>query len=304
MSIKSLQLRHIRSFLAVAEYRSFVDAATHLGVSQPALSQTIGHFETVLGVKLFVRTTRHVDLTDQGRRLLAKSSALESELNSYFRELQAIRSGVGATLRIGYLIGTGVEIMPKVIRRFEERFPKVTVELAEFDFNRPDCGLKGGEVDCAIVRPPIGVEDVEIDELFEEGRVVCLPDHHPLAAHETLTLAQIKDLPVVAAPGGGVWRDYWLASDLLQGETLNVVVEAATLDSELQAVATSKGISITADSTAKFYARPGVTFRPLVDTSNCSVAIGYRKGGNGRLAEFVRIAKEVSAELCPLPNKS
>ncbi|WP_198672181.1 LysR family transcriptional regulator [Pseudogemmobacter bohemicus] len=297
MSINSLQLRHIRSFLAVAERRSFVDAAQQLGVSQPALSQTINHFEQVLGVKLFARTTRNVELTEHGQRLLKKSGDLDQEIKRYFAELKALRDSVGSKIRVGYLIGTGVQIIPEALRRFEEKFPDVTLELAEFDFNRPDGGLRDGEVDCAIVRPPIGVEGLHLDTLIEEPRIVCLPERHPLARHESLTIADIKDMPVVGAPGDGVWRDYWLASDLLDGQRLNVVVEAATLDSELQAVASHKGISITAESTAKYYARPGVTFRPLTDMSNCIVAIGYRKEGNPRVQDFVKIVKAVSADL-------
>lgn len=296
MSINSLQLRHIRSFLAVAERKSFVDAAQQLGVSQPALSQTINHFEQVLGLKLFARTTRHVELTDHGRQLLQKSGDLDQEIQRYFKELKRLRDSVTAVIRIGYLIGTGVQIMPEAIRRFEEKFPYVRVELAEFDFNRPDAGLRDGAVDCAILRPPVGVEDIQVDDLLYERRVVCLPERHPLAAHEALTIAQIKDCPVVGAPGSGVWRDYWLASDLLAGESLNVVIEAATLDSELQAVAMNKGISITAESTANYYARPGVTFRPLTDMSDCVVAIGYRSDGHPRMLDFVRTVKRVAEE--------
>ncbi len=294
MSINSLQLRHIRSFLAVAERRSFVEAASHLGVSQPALSQTISHFEQVLGVKLFTRTTRHVELTESGQKLLKKSGDLDLEIKRYFKELKDIRDSAGSTIRIGYLIGTGVQIIPEAIRRFEEKFPNVKVDLAEFDFNRPDVGLREGEVDCAIVRPPIGLDDIQLDHLFHEGCVVCLAEGHPLAAFDSLTIAQIEDVPVVAAPGSGVWRDYWLARDLRTRESLNIAVEAATLDSELQAVATRKGLSITAESTAKFYARPGVTFRPLTDMDDCSVAIGYRSGGNPRALDFVKILKKVA----------
>ena len=299
MSINSLQLRHIRSFLAVAERKSFVDAADQLGVSQPALSQTINHFERVLGVKLFARTTRHVELTEPGRHLLEKSGAVNAEIQSYFAELKALRDSVIGTIRVGYLIGTGVQFIPEAIRGFEERMPNATVELVEFDFNRPDVGLRTGEVDCAILRPPIDVEGIQLDHLLSERCVVCLSDRHPLAEHETLTTAQIKDAPIVAAPGAGVWRDYWLASDPTAGDSPNVVFEAATLDSELQAVATRKGISITAESTAKYYARPGVTFRVLTDMADCTVAVGYRKGGNARTGDFVNELKKAAARAEP-----
>ncbi len=297
MSINSLQLRHIRSFLAVAERKSFVEAAGQLGVSQPALSQTINHFEQVLGVKLFTRTTRHVDLTEHGLQLLKKSGELDHQIKLYFNELKLLRDSASATSRIGYLIGTGVQIMPEALRRFQEKFPNVEVDLFEFDFNRPDVGLKDASVDCAIVRPPVDLDDIQLDHLFYEKCVVCLPQRHPLTAFASLTFDQIKDVPFVAAPGVGVWRDYWLASDRRAGEAMTVAFEAATLDSELQAVAAQKGISITAESTEKYYTRPGVAFRPLTDMKDCSVAIGYRTAGNPRALDFVKTIKKVAADI-------
>lgn len=297
MSISSLQLRHIRSFLAVAERKSFIEAAGQLGVSQPALSQTINHFERVLGVKLFKRTTRHVELTEHGNRLLRKSNDIDLEIRRYFKELEEIRDSVINIIQVGYLIGTGVQIIPDAIRKFSEKYPKVNVKLIEFDFNYPDAGLKAGLVDCAIVRPPLGLEGIQFDHLHDERCVVCLSENHSLAKFETLTIDQIKAFPLVAAPGSGVWRDYWLARDLRADGPLEIAIEAATLDSELQAVAIQKGISITAESTQKYYSRPGVTFRPLVDMDNCSVAIGYRPGGNRRAIDFVKIVKKVAENL-------
>lgn len=70
--------------------------------------------------------------------------------------------------------------------------------------------------------------------------------------------------------------------------------EAATVESELQAVATGKGISITADSTAKYYARPGVAFRTIVDMPEWIIAIGYRGKPSGPLADFISAAKTVA----------
>lgn len=294
MSLNSLQLRHIRSFLAVAEKKSFIDASRELGVSQPALSQTIQHFEKVLAVRLFERTTRNVELTEIGAELFKKSGDLDLAIKQYFHELETLRNGARAKIKVGYLIGTGVQFIPASARRFEEKYPGASVELVEFDFNRPDAGLRGGEVDCAIVRPPIDIQDVELETLMHEKCVVCLPEHHSLCEFDTLTLNQIKNVPVVSALGAGVWRDYWLASDLLNGETLNVVFEVATLDSELLAVATQKGISITAESTAKYYARPGVTFRSLSDFPDCKISVGFRTDGHPRVADFVRIIRDVA----------
>jgi DNA-binding transcriptional LysR family regulator len=102
------------------------------------------------------------------------------------------------------------------------------------------------------------------------------------------------DEPIVAAPGGGIWRDYWLAIQHRQGRPAKVSFEAATVESELQAVASGKGISITSESTGNYYARPGVVFRPIDDMPECVIAIGFRPTPNSLVADFIQLAKLVA----------
>ena len=91
-----------------------------------------------------------------------------------------------------------------------------------------------------------------------------------------------------------MWRDYWLANDYRVDRPAKVVFEAATVESELQAVASGRGISITADSTAQYYARPGVVFRQIVDMRECVIAIGYRGMPNRLVADFISVVNRVS----------
>jgi DNA-binding transcriptional LysR family regulator len=294
MSLMNIQLRHIRSFLAVAAEKSFVRASEGLAVSQPALSQTIQQLEETLGLVLFERTTRTVNLTAEGALLLSSAQKLSRALDAFYKDVRTLQSSVANEVRVGYLIGTAVDMMPDIVREFERRRPNATIHLVEFDFNTPDSGLDGNLVDCAIIRPPVACENIQIVEIAREPCVVCLPSDHTLAAQDRVRIAEILNLPIIAAPRQGVWRDYWLANDYRKGTPPQVVLEAATVDAELQAVATRKGISITAESTAKYYSRPGVVFRPLVDMAECTIAIGYRDASNLLVQEFVSVAKHVA----------
>lgn len=297
MSLARVQFRHIRSFIAVAEERSFSSAARRLCVSQPALSQTIQQLEQIVGVPLLSRTTRHVDLTPSGKVVLDKCKALQGEMDVFFRGLAALRKTARNEIDVGYLIGTGVEYMPGIVRGFERVRPSASLRFVEFDFCRPDAGLATNSVDCAIIRPPIDVDDIRIEELGHERCVACLPADHPLAREATVRVGQLIRENFVAAPAQGTWRDYWLAGEHRRGHPANVVFEAATLDSELQAVATGMGISITAESTAKYYGRPGIAFRPITDMARCSIAVGYRNAGNPLVRDLVAVARDV-ARLC------
>ncbi len=128
--------------------------------------------------------------------------------------------------------------------------------------------------------------------------MVCLPTGHPLAAKETVVLADILDEPLIAAPTPGIWRDYWLADEYRDAEhPAQVVLEVATVESELQAVAMGRAISITADSTARYYARPGVVFRDITDMHDCMIAIGHRGSTTPLMADFIDVVRRISASI-------
>jgi len=290
----NIQFRHIRCFIAVAQERSFARAARRLAVSQPALSQTIVQLEEDLGFPVFERTTRSVALTPPGEKLLAKALVLNQSVETFYEEVRVVQGDLNNELCIGYMIGTAVEHLPAIIREFERARPNAKLKLREFDFSDPSAGLRDGLVSCGIIRPPVGLDDLTVVEIAREKCVVCLPHGHRLANRRTVSLRDILDEPIVAATTPGIWRDYWLASEYRQNQPARVSFEATSLDSELQAVASGKGISITAESTAKYYSRPGVTFKHIVDMSDCVMAVGYRNTPNRLVEEFISVVKRVS----------
>jgi DNA-binding transcriptional LysR family regulator len=294
MSVMNIRFRHVRAFITVAGEKSFVRAAARLNVSQPALSQTILQFEENIGFSLFERTTRSMSLTKEGEALLDQAVSLNRQMDSFHTAIGALQKSVKNELRVGYLIGTAVEFIPAIVREFKRRRPDATLHLTEFDFTDPTAGLASAKTDCGIIRPPVDVGGLTIVELAREQCVACLPTGHRLGGQTTVVLDDILDEPFVAAPTPGRWRDYWLANDHRIDRPANVVFEAATVESELQAVATEKGISITADSTSKFYARPGVIFRPISDMPQCVIAIGYRDGSNRLIGDFIAVVQALS----------
>ncbi len=117
------------SSIICALFRPFVDAARQPGVSQPARPQTINHFEKVPGARPLTRTTRHVALTEHGQRILKKSAVPDREVKACVQELKLLRDPVSAAIRIGCLIGTGVQVIPEALRRFEKKCPNMRAEL-------------------------------------------------------------------------------------------------------------------------------------------------------------------------------
>jgi DNA-binding transcriptional LysR family regulator len=290
----NIQIRHVRSFIAVAQEKNFARAARRLNVSQPALSQTIIQFEESLGFPIFERTTRSVALTPAGALVLEYALSFNESVDGFYGELRALQSSIRNELNVGFMIGTAVQFIPAIVREFERARPDASLCLKEFDFSDPTAGLRDGTVDCGIIRPPIGMDNLHIIEIAHEKCVACFPLGHPLGEQESVRLIDILDEPIIAASTPGIWRDYWLATEYRKGTPAKVALEASTVESELQAVASGRGISITAESTAKFYSRPGIVFKVIADMPDCVMAIGHRPSPNPLVADFLAAAKRVS----------
>jgi DNA-binding transcriptional LysR family regulator len=293
--LTNLGLRHLRCFVVLADELHFARAAQKLHVSQPALSQTLKQLEVATGLRLLRRTTRRVELTREGAAFRDDAVRVLREFDGLVERAHETAAGRRGTLHVGFTIGAAVDIVPRVLRAYEERYPDVRVALTEFDFSEPAAGLDDGRSDVAILRPPIDVGDAELATLTTEARVACLPDSHPLAGRDEISIREILGEPIIGAPGHGVWRDYWLACDYRDGAPPPVVAEVATFETELQAVASGRGISITAEAAARFYARPGLSFPRIADIDPCEVAVALPADPTAAARAFAEVAVSAAA---------
>ena len=295
--LTNVGLRHLRSFVVLADELHFARAAAILHISQPALSQTLRQLEDATGIELLRRTTRVVELTDAGRMFRDDAVGVLAQFDAAMERVNDVAAGRRGKLRLGYTIGAAVDILPDALRDFAAAYPDVAVELREFDFSQPAAGLDDGRTDVAVVRPPIGVEDVIFFTLVTEPRVACVYEGHQLAGREQVSIFELLGEPIVAAPGSGIWRDYWLGCDYRNGEPPHVVAEAATFEAELQTVASHRGISITTGTAARFFARPGLRFPVISDVPPCEVAVALPAHPIAAARNFAEIAMRASNDL-------
>ena len=293
MKLINADLRQLRAFATVAEELNFIRASERLNISQPALSHTIRNLELELGFSLFDRDTRHVTITEKGKLLLEDVRVVLEQFETLSNKARALARNFVGTLQVGYLIGAAVDLVPSIIRAFREDYPETNLVLKEYDFASPEAGIDG-EVDVAILRPPIKTSAVKFTTLMEEPIVACLPASHRLAGHESISIQDILDEPIVAAPGQGVWRDYWIATSYRNGKPANVVHEAPTFESELQAVAAGRGISITARAANDFYAKRGLAFPLVHDMPSCHVSLAIREQAPALAQAFAQVAIAVA----------
>ena len=274
-SLPDVNLRALRYFAVLGEELNYRRASERLFISQPALSAAIQSLERIIGDRLFDRDTRSVTLTATGREWLPH---VEKALTEVDAALEAVVTLIDhAHVRLGYLIGTGADLLFELLDGVEEALPGVTIETIEFDFSDPTAGLAGGQTDIALLRPPVDVPDIAMAVVAEETWVACLPRTHRLADRDELRIDELLDEPIIVAPkSAGQWRDFWFAADARGGRPPQIAAEAATYEAEVTLVARGVGISFTTSSMVRLYDRPGLRFVPIVDRPISYTAVAWR----------------------------
>jgi DNA-binding transcriptional LysR family regulator len=187
------ELRHLRTFVAVAEELHFTRAAQRLHMAQQALSAQIRNLETSLGVKLFDRTTRHVELTEAGRTLLAHAMPLLASASRAWDEVARAGAGEVGQVSVSYAPTARREILPRLLAEFHHRYPRLEVRTCEVWWGSE--AISEAIADVAITRAPAPEDDPDIVTivLAESVLGVVLGCRHPLADADAVALELLAD---------------------------------------------------------------------------------------------------------------
>jgi DNA-binding transcriptional LysR family regulator len=290
--------RLLRYFAAVAAEGNLTRAAERLFVSQPALTKQIRQLERQLGVQLFTRSRAGMTLTEAGQALAGRVPALLAGFDQALHEAKGAASQAARVLRVGFLAGAANEATQEIIAAFGRLRPGWRVEMRAATWLDPTAGLASGDADAALLRLPFpGQESLRVEVLFTEPRWVALPAAHPLAGREQIAFRELRDEPFVAAPAEtGWWRDWWLATGEREGHPVRIgaVTESGQPDDWLTAIANGDGIALAPESAARYYARPGVTYRPVTGVSPSQVGVAWPPAAdtNPVVQDFVRCCLE------------
>jgi DNA-binding transcriptional LysR family regulator len=195
-----VEIRQLQYFVAVADAGTFVHAAERLHIGQPAVSQQVGRLERELRVRLFERTTRRVRLTPAGERLLPEARAVLAAADRVRAVAAEAAAGSGTVLRLGTSHGLGDRLY-RVLDELASTAPDVSVRLVRSRQEDRLAAVRSGDLDAAFVRILESAPGLELVPVWSEPLVVALPERHPLAAHETVRLGQLGELPVrLASP--------------------------------------------------------------------------------------------------------
>ena len=241
-----MEIKQIKSFLAVAKALNFSRAARVLHLSQPALSTQIKNLEADLGAALFLRNRRKVSLTPAGLVLLADAEALLQQIAAIELRVRRASAGDTGTLRIGFVASATLGLVPAVALAFKKQYPGVALELKNLPTVRQVEGLRSGTIDAGFVRLPLPEPGLSIALIDREPFAMVVSKNHPLAKKKDWRVEHLAGEPFIAY--GERWApafyQSWTGICRLAGFTPNVVQETAEMDTAVALVAAGLGVAI------------------------------------------------------------
>lgn len=272
-----VELRHLRSLAGVVDTGTFTDAGIELGISQTAVSRHVAALESVLGLRLLDRTTRSVELTPAGERVLRHARRALSVVADLQQEA---RTGA-STITIGYAWSALGRHTPEFQHRWAATLPHHELRLTRT--NTPTAGLREGISDLAILRRVPEDTDLELILIGAEKRFCAMSSDDPLGKRRTVTLAQVATAPLAIDHRTGSTRlDLWP-----EHERPRDTVPTLDIDDWLTIIGGGAARGITAESTAHQYRRRGLTYRAVRDAPPVPVYAAWPKTDPPTIAQEI-----------------
>ncbi|MEU8222659.1 LysR substrate-binding domain-containing protein [Kribbella sp. NPDC048915] len=296
-----MELRHLRSFVALAEERHFGRAAARLHIAQPALSQQLKVLERQIGTTLLDRSTRRVELTEAGRLLLGRAREILAATGRTVADLDLLAQGRAGRVRVGFVGTATYDVLPQVAQRVRAELPDLELEL-HGELLGPALldRLRDGDLDVALLRPgPVdGIDlhrdDLVVQELRREPLVVVLPSGHPRSQDKAVDLLGLADEVIITHPSGRrstmqprvleACRAAGFVPELLEvGETGTLVVF----------VAAGLGVGLVPES-VRALRLEGVVYVPLTAAVEVPLAVAYRRDAGAGVLRVVDVVRGVA----------
>jgi DNA-binding transcriptional LysR family regulator len=281
-----LDLRLVRYFTVVADYRHFGRAATALLVAQPSLSRQIHRLEQDLGARLFDRTPRGVELTEAGEVFLPRAKAL---LRSAAQAGAAARAAATPSrITIGYTRGL---IVTPAVRELHRRHADTDMRTVLLSWDEPRAALLDHRVDAAVCRLPLETRGLLVTILYDEPRVLPIPRDHRLAGKESVTLDDIADEPIPRLPDPA-WNAYWRIDPRPDGTPAPDGPLVNAIEDKAELIAAGQAVAIVSTGLHAERNRPDLTTVPLDGLEPTHVVLAVRADDRSRLvAAFAKCAQ-------------
>lgn len=269
-----MDISQLKCFLAAVETLHFGRAAQSLDMLPATLGRQIKQLEDRIGVRLFIRTTREVSLTEAGNSILEDARHLVAQTDAFERKARTVRSAKAHVLRVGAIDSAAAGLIPQILQPLHEAHPGLEIQIVEQKTIHLLPKLLSGSLDIALCRPP-DVRDPRLvfRTLFYETAVVALPDTHPLANMEQIEITDLSEEPLIVPDRRSRPHSHDLTITLFLGAGLTARIAQVAEEKQtiVNLVAAGTGLSIVPRWTARLRVK-GVRFIPLAVTGPTSQA--------------------------------
>jgi DNA-binding transcriptional LysR family regulator len=303
-----MELRHLRYFVAVAEERHITRAAARLGLKQPPLSQQIHALENELGIKLFTRLPRGVELTPAGQGFLEDARALLSGVERATSRARAAARGQSGRISIG--LTTSASLHPGVtraLRAYAAKYPAVSLDLHANSAAGLTEALLREEVQVAIMRASVArPADLVFEKLAQEKMLIALPAEHHLvrrrasSAQAPISLRALarERLILVRRPAAPGMYGNVIAACHKAGFTPLVVAEVEQMLTAINLVAAGVGVSLVPASIREIR-QQGIVYCPVLDAPSlvAPLTLVYRRSeAQPIVTDFIALSRKLAKD--------
>jgi DNA-binding transcriptional LysR family regulator len=292
-----MELRHLKYFVAVAEEMHFGRAAKRLHIAQPPLSQQIMNLEDELGIKLFDRTRRAIQMTDAGIYFLKEARQLLLHVEQAAETARRIYRGQAGRLMVGFVGSVVHTFLPEGLRLFRERFPDVELVLQELNTAEQINSLHAGSIDIGFLYLDAQDSALASRLLTRAPLMVVLPKKHALSGRKSLHIRDLAQEPFIANTRSSepVVLDAFISLCHSAGFSPRIAQEAGNVQTVLGLVASGLGACLLPDF-IKNIRRPGVRYIPLSGSPpTVNLAVVWRSDNSSILVKsFVKVIESSS----------
>jgi len=290
-----MELRHLRYFVAVAEELNLTRAAENLFIAQPPLTRAIKQLEEEIGVELFLRKPRGLELTCGGEYFLEQARQVLHKVEATVEDTRRVAQHRKIVFSIGFVPSVFYGQLPLMVRRLR-RNKNLEIILHELKTREQVDALKNGRIDIGIGRVRIEDPDVEQELLFDEPLIAALPAGHPLTRHPP-SMTELATWPMVTFPSGPGpnFADITLGLFHRRGLRVNVIQQVNDVQTALSLVASDMGFTLVPEQLRRLH-REGVDYMPLEDDNITTPVIASRRKGENPNA-VMRLANTILDEL-------
>ncbi len=266
----------IRYFCVLADELHFGRAAERLSITPPSLSQQISRLEQQLGVKLFDRSPRKVELTGYGRDLLPLARRVQDDhdqLLGWARSMQ--RDKAAPVLRVGVVAAGAGTLTTAAIAATMQAIPQARIEMRRLGFFDVADDLESRRADVVFAPWPMRLPPrVRAEPLWRESRVLVVRADHPLAGRESVSILETNDEVFVAvAKGVPDVVDWWIVDPRPDGSRPKRGPTADSVEGLLELVAAGAGVNIAGQSASQHYRRDELAFIPIHDIEPATIVL-------------------------------